>query len=298
MIPTRRTLLLTGIAGAGTLLSAPAPALADPAESPQSAVVIESPAAGEVLTTPIVPLRVRVTGPAPSAVTVTVSDDATSFPDQTLPLRDLGGGAFGADWAIPADRLDGRTKLLEATAYVAGSAVRSSIRVTLGGAPTEPVGTVEDFEEYADDVALAAAYAQSGTSISLTPFHRSSGTVGLALDYDTSPARPARIRRGLADQDWSGDRALGLWLEGDGSGNRLTVDVQASGRWYRRTVALRRTAGRRVTLRLDRLRRIDEAGRRLPGRAIPADLAHVTALRLGVAGSGTGRIHLDQITRG
>lgn len=90
---------------------------------------------------------------------------------------------------------------------------------------------VDDFESYkgSNDL-LRAGYSPNGdsNSISLDADHKNSGEFGLKLDYTLAGQGYTGITKNLGSRDWSQTGKLKFWLEPDGSGKKLVVQVKAN----------------------------------------------------------------------
>jgi mannan endo-1,4-beta-mannosidase len=153
-------------------------------------VHVVTPAGGQRITASPAVVRARLVDAEAGDAWFTVDDDDTRHP---LALDD--DGFLSAEWALTAAQLDNSTHTVHVTVEVAGSEpLTASSTVVLGARPVLAPGVVDDFEGYGDDAAL----------------------------------RYTGIVRKFAG-DWTAFSDLSLWVDPDGSGNRLVLQLVADG---------------------------------------------------------------------
>jgi mannan endo-1,4-beta-mannosidase len=188
---------------------------------------IVSPADGSRVTTATTTVRAKVTA-APGVDSVTFT--ATGF--DPLTLTQDADGYWSGTWEIGEDALTNRTVAATVTATGGGHDLSAAVSLILGTAPELPVGTVDDFEGYGDDVALRAAYTvTNATSSALTLAEHGDGNAA-RLSYDFPDSRTGYLGFGKSyapTQNWSGFGQLDVWIDPDGSGHKLVIQVQAGG---------------------------------------------------------------------
>ncbi len=185
---------------------------------------IVSPADGVRVTTPQTTVRVKATVDSPTSVWFTVSGDPTE--------HDLALGADGyhtAVWDVGEEGLTNATvKVTVHATYATQDAKETRSAVVLGSVPELPVGVMDDFEGYGDDAALQSAYAFSNAPSSILVLaDGASGSRGVEYAYDFS----ARDYQGFgkvlgSGQDWSVFDRLNLWLDSDGSNQKLVLQLK------------------------------------------------------------------------
>ncbi|MBD8465317.1 CIA30 family protein [Plantibacter sp. CFBP 8798] len=100
--------------------------------------------------------------------------------------------------------------------------------------PSEPL-VVEDFESYADDAALQAAYVRNTGGGAVTPTltpNPDTGTNAMSAAYDLAgPGYAGVVRTFQTPQDWWGYTGLQLWVQGT-PGDDVTVQFVTSGTYW------------------------------------------------------------------
>ncbi|WP_055105071.1 glycosyl hydrolase [Paenibacillus ihumii] len=90
---------------------------------------------------------------------------------------------------------------------------------------------VDDFEGYkgSNDL-LRAGYSPTGdaNTIALNTEHKDSGQFGLKFDYTLAGQGYTGITKNLGSRDWSQTGKLKLWLEPDGSGKKMVIQIKAN----------------------------------------------------------------------
>ncbi|MGV8966874.1 MAG: glycosyl hydrolase [Cellulomonas sp.] len=196
------------------------------ATTPHAASVhLVSPAGGQRIVTPTTTVRARVLDTSPSSVSFTVGDNPAP---QTLTLDN--DGYFSATWVISPDSMTNRTEMLTVTAVTStGTVITDTQNVILGAKPEPAPGVVDDFEGYGDNVALRSEYATYGVnSIALSTDHVGEGSQALQFNYDFSGQNYTGVGTKYSG-DWSGFDRLRFWVQPDGSGHKLVLQVVAGG---------------------------------------------------------------------
>ncbi|AZH82581.1 hypothetical protein EAO79_06480 [Plantibacter sp. PA-3-X8] len=100
--------------------------------------------------------------------------------------------------------------------------------------PSEPL-VVEDFESYADDAALQAAYVRNSGGGAVTPTltpNPDTGTNAMSAAYDLAgPGYAGVVRTFQTPQDWWGYTGLQLWVQGT-PGDDVTVQFVTRGTYW------------------------------------------------------------------
>lgn len=185
-------------------------------------------------------------------------------------------------WKVTATNINGTT-----AAANAGAAFTT-------GRPSTPL-VVDDFESYASDTALRAAYPPHPSGDPVTP-SLVAGESGNAmrLDYTLGSNGFAAVLHAPPPtaRDWWGLAGLRFWLQPDGSGRPITVQIQSSGLYYwAATFTPTGTEPRLVTLPFSDFQQPSWAQ---PG---PLDLNSITDLDFVIGGTtGPGTLTIDSIT--
>ncbi|MCC5031997.1 hypothetical protein DMH02_001630 [Streptomyces sp. WAC 00631] len=91
---------------------------------------------------------------------------------------------------------------------------------------------MDDFEGHADDLALRSEYSPYGTNtISLSRDPKGSGEYALRFDYDFAHQTDTGVGKRI-EGDWSSYDTFSLWLEPDGSNQKLVLQLVAGGVAY------------------------------------------------------------------
>ncbi|ASR56276.1 glycosyl hydrolase [Cellulomonas sp. PSBB021] len=202
-------------------------ALTATAGAQEPALRVVTPADGTRVTTATTTVRAKVTA-APGVDTVTF----TAAGYEPLELAPDDDGYWSATWEVGEDALTNRTVPAEVTATGGGHDLSDDVSLILGSAPVLPVGTVDDFEGYGDDVALRAAYTTANATSSAIALADHGDGQAVRLSYDFPASRTGYLGFGKSyapTQNWSGFGQLDLWVDPDASGHKLVVQVQAGG---------------------------------------------------------------------
>ncbi len=181
-----------------------------------------SPADGVRLLTPTATIRVKATQTVPDRVSVLVGQDQA-------PLElSLDGDYWTAEWTIGEENLTNTPRTLTAVAeYPGGTTIEARSTVILGQPPQLPLGVVDDFEGYADDASLRAAYSYNNASASdLALVDRGDANAAAQFAYDfTSRSYGGFGKVFDSPQDWSAFNQVDAWLDPDASGHKLVLQV-------------------------------------------------------------------------
>lgn len=158
--------------------------------------------------------------------------------------------------------------------------------------PTEPL-VVENFEQYADDGALNAAYVRNtgGGAITgtLIPNPSTASHAG-HFAYDLSGPGYAGVVRTLDPaQDWWGYSGVQLSLAAT-VGHTVTLQIVANGSYFEANVPVNGSGWQRISVPFDRFKPPAWA----PDAAF--DPSKVTQLAFYLGGEGTGALTVDDIT--
>ena len=200
------------------------PANAVPAEP---TVRVVSPADGVRITTPTTTVRVKATTAVPTRVWFTAGD-ATEH-ELTLGAD----GYYSGEWVIGDENLINQSVTVAVTAqYADAPPLTTGSEVILGEVVELPLGVVDDFEGYADDASLRAAYTTNNVAsdaLSLSAAAVGSGTAGVQFAYDfTSRDYQGFGKVFTTPQDWSGFNQINAWIDPDGSNQKLVLQVNTT----------------------------------------------------------------------
>ncbi|MEO7587483.1 MAG: glycosyl hydrolase, partial [Arachnia sp.] len=196
----------------------------------QPTLRLVSPADGVRVTTPSVTVRAKATVKVPTRAWFTVSGDAVEH-ELTLGAD----GYHSAVWNIGEDGLTNATVQVTVHAtYATGDPMEAVASIVLGSTPELPVGTIDDFEGYGDDNALRAAYSFNNTpSSALTLGAGAAGSQGVGYAYDFTAQEYQGFGKVLGSgQDWSAFNRFNLWLDPDGSNQKLVLQMKAGGQTF------------------------------------------------------------------
>lgn len=264
----------------------------------QPVVHIASPAdAARVASSPST-VRVRVTNADATAVGIEVAKGGTVV--DTLDLTYDGSLWWTAPWSPTAAQLDNSTYTVTATATLEGGGTLDvTNEVVLGPKPTFAAGVVDDFEGYGDDTALRAEYVTYGANtISLETGSVGEGAKALRLDYDFA----TQTYTGLGKQitgDWSDFNELAIWVDPDGSNNKMVLQLNAGGVAYEAYPSLAGDEPQLVTVPFVDWRPAPWDTAHADRRISDADLQALTSFNIYVnsvdGGAASGSIVVDDI---
>lgn len=264
----------------------------------QPVVHIASPAdAARVASSPST-VRVRVTNAEATAVSVEIAKGGTVV--DTLDLAYDGSLWWSAPWSPTAAQLDNSTYTVTATATLdGGGTLDVTNQVVLGPEPTFAPGVVDDFEGYGDDTALRAEYVTYGANtISLETGSVGGGAKALRLDYDFATQTYTGLGKQISG-DWSDFNELALWVDPDGSNNKMVLQLNAGGVAYEAYPSLAGDAPQLVTIPFVDWRPAPWDTAHADRRISDADLQALTSFNIYVnsveGGAASGSIVVDDI---
>lgn len=116
---------------------------------------------------------------------------------------------------------------------------------------TTGLDELDTFESYSDDKALWSAYSRNtgGNEVSLS-LTTKNGLKALAFGYDIgSPNGYCGVNHPIAVRNASSFAGVELWVEGDGTGNSLTVQLRdANDNYFEAQIALDFTGGKTIKI--------------------------------------------------
>lgn len=123
--------------------------------------------------------------------------------------------------------------------------------LTINVSDTTGLDELDTFESYSDDKALWSAYSRNtgGNEVSLSLTTKNSSKA-LALGYDIgSPNGYCGVNHPIAVRNASSFAGVELWVEGDGTGNSLTVQLRdANDNYFEAQIALDFTSGKTIKI--------------------------------------------------
>ncbi|WP_327009925.1 hypothetical protein OHA72_23435 [Dactylosporangium sp. NBC_01737] len=180
-------------------------------------------------------------------------------------------------WRVSATNAHGTTHSATAT-------------FTTRALPTAPV-TIDDFDGYADQAALAAAYPRNPGGDPITPtLHTAAGGRAMRLDFTLAAAGYAGVSRTFpAPLDAWGQAGIECHLDRSATTAAVTIQFVTSGIYWEHTLPAATGAG---------VVRIPFGEFRHPSWAPsgPLDLLHLGQLSVYVGGSGAGTLIVDNLT--
>lgn len=123
--------------------------------------------------------------------------------------------------------------------------------LTINVSDTTGLDDLDTFESYSDDKALWSAYSRNtgGNEVSLS-LTTKNGSKALAFGYDIgSPNGYCGVNHPIAVRNASSFAGVELWVEGDGTGNSLTVQLRdANENYFEAQIALDFTGGKTIKI--------------------------------------------------
>lgn len=123
--------------------------------------------------------------------------------------------------------------------------------LTINVSDTTGLDELDTFENYSDDKALWSAYSRNtgGNEVSLSLVTKN-GSKALAFGYDIgSPNGYCGVNHPMAVRNASQFAGVELWVEGDGTGNSLTVQLRdANDNYFEAQIALDFTGGKTIKI--------------------------------------------------
>lgn len=123
--------------------------------------------------------------------------------------------------------------------------------LTINVSDTTGLDELDTFESYLDDKALWSAYSRNtgGNEVSLS-LTTKNGSKALAFGYDIgSPNGYCGVNHPIAVRNASSFAGVELWVEGDGTGNSLTVQLRdANENYFEAQIALDFTGGKTIKI--------------------------------------------------
>lgn len=123
--------------------------------------------------------------------------------------------------------------------------------LTINVSDTTGLDELDTFESYSDDKALWSAYSRNtgGNEVSLSLATKNSSKA-LAFGYDIgSPNGYCGVNHPIAVRNASSFAGVELWVEGDGTGNSLTVQLRdANENYFEAQIALDFTGGKTIKI--------------------------------------------------
>lgn len=123
--------------------------------------------------------------------------------------------------------------------------------LTINVSDTTGLDELDTFESYSDDKALWSAYSRNtgGNEVSLS-LTTKNGSKALAFGYDIgSPNGYCGVNHPIAVRNASSFAGVELWVEGDGTGNSLTVQLrEANENYFEAQIALDFTGGKTIKI--------------------------------------------------
>ncbi|WFA22510.1 mannanase [Paenibacillus mucilaginosus] len=191
---------------------------------------IASPTANQTVpTTKPTTIRAHAVNQKVKKMTYSIGSDPAEHP-MTL---DAEGFYYTADWT-PGAALDESGTTLTVKSYAKnGQVLSQTIQVFVSDVQGNPDPLVVDtFDLYkGSNELLDAAYSPAGdlNTITLDPDHKYGGKYGLRFDYNVGGQGYTGEVKNMNNADWSEANKLKLWLAPDGSGQKLVLQVNASG---------------------------------------------------------------------
>lgn len=161
--------------------------------------------------------------------------------------------------------------------------------------------TIDTFEGYGgDDAKLAASYTVhpdgGPMNMSLDAAHKSEGELGMKLAYDLTNKDYGGVIKQLGGIDWTGNNGLQLWLEPDGKGRGVTVQVkETSGEYWEAKIETSGTTPQTVSLPFHLFAMPSWSSKDNEKLDIGSIAEFAVYVNRGSGDDGTGAIYLDDI---
>lgn len=164
--------------------------------------------------------------------------------------------AEGTDYTVSGDTVTLKSAYLKTLS--AGTATLTfdfyegeDRELTINVSDTTGLDELDTFESYSDDKALWSAYSRNtgGNEVSLSLTTKNSSKA-LAFGYDIgSPNGYCGVNHPIAVRNASSFAGVELWVEGDGTGNSLTVQLRdANDNYFEAQIALDFTGGKTIKI--------------------------------------------------
>ncbi|GEM45561.1 glycosyl hydrolase [Deinococcus cellulosilyticus] len=247
-------------------------------------------------------LRVKVLHVGVSKVTYRIGNDPTEFEmalDPSTPMK-----YYTAEWQ-PDAALDETGTTLTVKVYpTRGAPLETSIPVYVGDSAgeTDPL-IVDTFDRYKGSNALLdTAYSPAGdpSTITLNETRKGSGKYGLQFAYTLGSQGYTGQVKNLGGVNWSSASKLRLWLQPDGSNNKLVLQVNASGIAFEAYPSLASAAAGWLDLPFSSFK-VAPWDTSNAGKTLSADLLKdirnfgIYVNKAEVGGGNTGTVYLDEI---
>lgn len=257
-----------------------------------------TPANGTRITHTETTVRAKLTGTNPKPATV----DFTLSGHPPIKLNfDAASGYHVGTLEVPQEELVNQRTAFDLRATLPGQRkLEETGQLVLGQKPASAPGVVDDFEGYADDSELRSSYSAVGTnSISLAEDPVGAGERSLRFDYDFGLQSYTGITRRI-EGDWSSFDRLSLWLQPDGSGQKLVLQLVAGGVAYEAYPSMEGTEGQQLSIPFADFRPAPWDTQNADRRISQADLADLSQLNIFInqvpeAPSTSGSFYVDEL---
>ncbi|WP_313662852.1 glycosyl hydrolase [Cellulosimicrobium cellulans] len=202
--------------------------------TPSQVAHLASPADGARIATGPINLRASVYGIDADRVTVTTDEDPAGSAEIQLQAPAGSGLWWTGAWDITDEELNNVTRTLTLRVFSGGTEVRTDeVTVLVGPEPERARGVVDDFETYANSTALSRNWVPQ--NLNTTELLRAdegervgAGAAAMRIAYSFESQTYTGVGRQVED-DWSAFTNLQAWINPDGSGNKLVLQVVADG---------------------------------------------------------------------
>jgi mannan endo-1,4-beta-mannosidase len=170
----------------------------------------------------------RINGKAtPSRVYFTVQGDKRQHE-----LTKDAQGYYTSSWDIDSSMMDGQLRTMRVVAATAQGELSSQTNVILGAQAERSRGTIDGFDEYADDTDLRQTWTPNHfDSAGYSLANDGAGGKALKIDWDFNASPDyLGVGRGFpAGEDWSGFDGLQLNVTSAANGHKFVVQLSAGG---------------------------------------------------------------------